>query len=1333
MPLSHQAVLFSVAVLVLAWIWANLSRLAAGQNGVLSFFLGSLFALILIFRPKLDAEGFKLPGWALGLIGAAGTFMAIVGMIIPVHQVEWLGVLLVLYAALAWALPRRYAKDLILALFLVYWIHPLPSQIFGPIQLGMQGLSVKLSEGLLQAVNVRVWGDGLVLRIGAREFGVPESCSGMKTGITVMFCGLGVGLLMRFRGLALVGLLGVGMIQVLLLNVIRISGMVWLGKEKPPGWNDQVLHDTMGIFLLLAVGLIHLDAVLLRQWMASRQRREMLTVMNDDIGEPEDKQRRWPAFWRFVFTWWKHMATAVILVVMILGFTARLKPSHRAEMIRGVARGLATFDLENAQRAVQAALALRPDDDDLLLDLARIKIIRGKQEEGLRIIRRKPVKARSLEERVLEARALMELKRLSEVTEVVALFPPESRNLPGVAMVLAEFKASLDKPSEVGAYVVVAAKGVGTQERIRGLFPYMAARDLWDSIRLSDSDLPYATVIQGIIAVEARLRANDVTGAANVLRRAMKGRELNMLFLNPVIRIMRDRPDPEWQNLFESLFMTNLKTLKPVDLTLAMDGAFSIGRPDIGWLAYTRLATVAPDDPMLLIAPAEYGRKWFRFHHEMIGLGGFGETAIDIKPFYQFASGLSPWKELWAHIPMADELGGIITRESYQRKLVLCLAALRKMEEKDALDFRLQLLWGRVLGELGRWDEAHAKLRQFEDQRRRQHSSFLLAHADLYKEQGDWEMCYETLSEFVRTDPHPSLTVWLDLSNAAMSLDLGSYAMGCMEEARHDYPESEEWALAMVGMWSFFGFSEEALFVANNMKNTPHAVLRAKLLLDTGRVFEGQKLILVENLNDMALPKRQTELLIPAEWTLEWRGGRIQDADYDRELKAIKPRQTPFLKALNANKAAWYEAKGRGDTSDLSKWTEIGRDAREKSLALSELTLLLMRQGRTNEAAIATRKAIDYMPSSGLLRRIDVLLKKDAESAATAFAAQPLDGEIWLAYLVTQVRAGAKADWADREVSEAISAHRYAPGNLVRAGDFLLRNNYTNAACMAARSAIKDGQGLLAADVLGVTAAVKIKDNAWALVCARAGAEHAIEPWPFYKIIVGLKIRSNKADPDTIRALEGLASQYPEESIWAERLGEVYFQKGQTDRALGVLEDALARELGQKQALPRTYLLAAEAARREGNVSRAIKILKAARIRYPADVNVLNNLIFTLAQDPMFVSEALESLPELLKTHRDDFAIYDTAALVYMRSGNLAEAEKYMQKALAMVKKGEYAWLEVYLNAAEAQIRMGKLRDAHESLSLIFKSPERSSSMDARARELQDELVRKEREQSKWF
>lgn len=1334
MQFSHKAVLFSAFVLLAAWCWVNVPRLAAGPGGGLSFGLGVLFGLILIFRTKVEEKPRRLPGGVLAVLALFGSILVVAGLMIPVHQFEWLGVLLLLYACLAWSLPARYGRDLALALFIIYWVHPLPSQVFGPIQLQMQAISVKLSEAFLHLFNVRVWGDGLVLRTGGRIFGVPEECSGLKTAMTVFFCGLGVGLIMRLRWWAIGVLLAVGMVQVLLLNVLRISGIVWMGRDRPPLWGDQVLHDSMGIFLLLAVGFIHLDAVLLRQKVWRFWRRRKLDEINDLVGEPEEKLHRWPTFWGFFFRWW----VPVVTVLLLLGVTGatlyRLRPSHRAEMLRGVGKGLMPHDAENAERIVRKALTLKPGDEELLHDLALILVGRGRDEEALVIIRRRPLAQRTLGDRVLEVRALLDLKRLNEVPALIGTFDDESRELPGVALVLAEFNAILDRPAEVARYVVRAARGLGTQERIRRLFPYMASRDLWESIRQSDSDLPYALPLQGVIAAEARLRIGDISGAANILRRAMVEREKEPLFLGPLIRVAREWPESEWVGRFETVFKANLNTWKAAELAMAMDGGFSIGRPDIGWLAYRLMELRAPDDPMLMIAPAEHGRHWFTFRRTVLGTGlTGGEPLVDARLFYQYARNFPPWRELWRSIPLSDELGGLETRQGYEKRLRLCLASLERLEAAGQLDLRLQLLYGQVLGELGRWDDAHAKLRFFEESAPRRKKDFLLAHAGLYKAQQDWEMVFETLGEYMRLEGFPPLTVWLDMASAGMSLNIGPLAMGMLEVARAKFLESEEWCLAMAGVLNHYGFPEESLFLVNSMKVPPHPLVKARLLMETGRIVEGDRLSIVEHLGDLGIRRRQTELLAPAEWAVEWRGGRMSEADYVRERQALPDRGTPFLKNLMGLKRRWYEARGEGKVSDPAAWEAVGRDPREKGLALNDLCLLLLRQGRTEEAAKAAERALENAPEWSLTWRLNLILKKDPVLAEKAKQACPWDSELWLGYLVTEIRSGKKADWADREVAAVLSGKAYSPGAMVRAGDFLLRQGMTNAACELAKAAIKKGQGLLPAYVLGIQCGIKTGDRAWAVQCARNGAEQALEPWSFYKMIVALKGKRGVRDPDVAKALEALAAKFPAESIWSERLGEIYFLQGQTERAVGILEDAIARERGEKRAGPRTYLIAAEAARREGDIARAIRILKLAKVRFPDDPHVLNNLVYTLAQDDKLLAEAKALLPALLEKGKDDFALHDTAALVYMRSGDLKTAEDHMRKALDFVKKGDYAWLEVYLNAAETQLRIGKFKEARDSLNLVLKTSERSQDVDSRARDLQNELMRREREQQRWF
>lgn len=703
------------------------------------------------------------------------------------------------------------------------------------------------------------------------------------------------------------------------------------------------------------------------------------------------------------------------------------------------------------------------------------------------------------------------------------------------------------------------------------------------------------------------------------------------------------------------------------------------------------------------------------------------DPLMDARPFYQYARHFAPWRELWGQIPLAEELGNVEARQGYERRLKLCLASLERMESSGKLDLRLNLLYVQVLGELGRWDEAHAKLRRFEAAEPLRKKEFLLAHAALYKAQQDWEMVYETLSDYLRQEGFPPLTVWMDMAGTGMSLGMGNLALGALEEVRAKFPESEEWRLAMAGVLGYYGFPEEALFLVNSMKKPAHASVRARLMMETGRLVEADKLVVVEQLGDLGVAKRQTELLPPAEWAVEWRGGKMKDEDYAREKEQLRNRTTPFLKQLTALKRNWFESKGEGGSSNPATWEAAGRDRREKALSLIELAFLLLRQGRGEEAAKAADKAIDHAPEWSLSWRLATIASKDPVLAEKAIATCPWDSELWLGYIVTGIKSGKGAAWATQEISRVVSEKRFSPGTLVRAGDFLLRKDMTNAACEAARAAIKDGQGLLPAYMLGMLCGIKTKDRDWAIQCARNGAEQALEPWPFYKIIVALKGKRGVRDPDVARSLEALAAKYPKERIWGERLGELYFLQGQTGRAVGLLEDALAREQGEKGASVRTFLMAAEAARREGDLARAVRILRSAKARYPKDQNVLNNLVYNLAQNLTTLAEAKTLLPDLIEQAHDSFAVYDTAALVYTKSGDLKLAETYMRKALKYVKSSEYAWLEVYLNAAETQMRLGSFKEARESLNLVMKTPERTHEVDARARDLQNELARRER------
>jgi uncharacterized protein HemY len=119
--------------------------------------------------------------------------------------------------------------------------------------------------------------------------------------------------------------------------------------------------------------------------------------------------------------------------------------------------------------------------------------------------------------------------------------------------------------------------------------------------------------------------------------------------------------------------------------------------------------------------------------------------------------------------------------------------------------------------------------------------------------------------------------------------------------------------------------------------------------------------------------------------------------------------------------------------------------------------------------------------------------------------------------------------------------------------------------------------------------------------------------------------------------------------------------------------------------------------------------------------------VYSLAQDPATVKRARELLPGLLELGGQSYAVLDTAAVVYLRSGQYDEAKRFMGQALAKVKKEDYLESEVSMNAAELALRSGDLPEARRRLDALRRNPNLPRALDIGVRSLMDELVERER------
>jgi tetratricopeptide (TPR) repeat protein len=220
--------------------------------------------------------------------------------------------------------------------------------------------------------------------------------------------------------------------------------------------------------------------------------------------------------------------------------------------------------------------------------------------------------------------------------------------------------------------------------------------------------------------------------------------------------------------------------------------------------------------------------------------------------------------------------------------------------------------------------------------------------------------------------------------------------------------------------------------------------------------------------------------------------------------------------------------------------------------------------------------------------------------------------------------------------------------------------------------------------------------------------------------MVDIKAAGRKVDSCLLEALEYLKEQKSSETQWAEMLGKIYFEKGDMQRSLSIFSSVMRGDT--KNINIGTLILAAEAARRNSKIDRAISILESAYAMQPDQLSVLNNLVYLLAQNPGTLSRAKALMPRLLLLGSDSFAVMDTAAIVYLRSGDIEKAQLWMGKAMASIKNESYSAQEVKLNAAEIEIRSGKYNEARNSINKLRHDLNRTDYIDRKARDLLREI-----------
>lgn len=1349
------------AALPLLWVVFDAPRLYGSQDGGIRFSLTVVFTLLILFRRQRPMDD-EHPG-RIGRTGPHGAWLAtaallgaaavVTGLIVPIRQVEWIGLLLVAYACLAFTLPRPLARNLPAALFVFYWANPLPSALFGALQTGMQQASVLGSEWLLHLVNTRVWADGMILHTGTRIFEVPAWCSGMRTATTVFILSLAVGILRRLKPAEILVFIGWSLVHALALNILRISAMVYFAPLLADTAGLGFLHDTAGLIVIAGVLLVYIELLVLEH---ARRRRHRLRGMLQ--AAREGGLSEYPPFWhRFLR---RRSAIFASLALLALGGLVawRSRPYHRTMMLRDVVLTLRDRgDMANAQRLAAIVSDRLPAEDlEWRFTTIRLDLISGDPQRALdELDAMEDLPAGlQLQRRILQAYALLSLGRLEEAVAIVAELPEaEQRRDPRVAMILAEMALRRGDSTAVAEHVIAAGQWAPNAGRIRKLYPFLRIHRQWDAMAATDVRIPYDDPVQAFSILEAFMHLNNVPRVAGITLEVLGRLPDDPRLLEPLY-FMTLQSGAEWETRFRDHLLRTLPGIgEPETLYEMLYKCFDLARPDLAWRIYRRIAEIDPDHPLLHMAAVEYGARWFVFRRHYLGLpAGNARETIDLKPFYILGSMLPEWRELTQSVPLGALFAVADTVPVRKALLQQCIPGFAAREQLEMPPVDLQYLHAQALERAGRLDLARAKLDAIVSQYPQEAEAARELLAEMYERKGSWVQVYETLRTYLLETPGlaaddipagtPGLedaTRWppvpvalradterihlpplLRLGEAQLKLHLPLAALFTAREAVRLYPYAPRAQALLANALLRTGEAEEAL---KRLGSTRTRNLReldqieAEALRDTERFSLLESFCRSRLLPPVTIPSDtvQNTSLPPAEISLLWHRTQIpSETEFAATAATLRRNLEMAGEGLRPLFSLWLETWEKpGSAPDIARWAATGRDRIEQATALNQLTLLLCHESRFPEALPVARAAVAALPDSAHLWRILISLSSgDPELVALARLSCPDDAEIWLADLVTRTRPDgampqteADRDRAREHIATLIDeAGRFHPAARTRAAEYCWRGGLRDAAERLTRDLPGDSRGLLPACIADIRSALHVQDKQRALRSTSMAINAAIAPVPaLHENLVLLKNEDGTIDTDSdmVNSLRVLRKADPRNPLWPQMLGYVRFQRGGWEILDAMFEMNTAIDGGATNRTP--FLISAEVSRLLRHYDRAADTLRRGLVHHPGHPDLLNNLAYVLAQIPARVPEAAALLPALETAATETPAILDTIAVVHLRTGQPELARQTLIRMLNHAEPGSPLWFRAQTHLAEIAWLQGKDQTAISMLEQLLK------------------------------
>ena len=224
------------------------------------FFIPPLFLyLIWTKREKLRQQEIRThrAGLAIVLVSLLAYF---IGHYAEIRTIASLSMIACLMGSVLYLLGPRILRELGFPFFLLFFMVPIPAQIYAKLTIPLQLTVTKVSALAAQTFGIPVYRTGNILETPGLSLAVVEACSGMRSIMTLLLLSALFAFFSLRTSIGKLALFLSGIPVAVLINIFRVTGIFLVWHFMEYDLTHGMLHKAFGI-ILFGIALVILYAL----------------------------------------------------------------------------------------------------------------------------------------------------------------------------------------------------------------------------------------------------------------------------------------------------------------------------------------------------------------------------------------------------------------------------------------------------------------------------------------------------------------------------------------------------------------------------------------------------------------------------------------------------------------------------------------------------------------------------------------------------------------------------------------------------------------------------------------------------------------------------------------------------------------------------------------------------------------------------------------------------------------------------------------------------------------------------------------------------------------